>query len=269
MLMNKKYKDLLSLAAQYLKSDDKRREAKELLDEAILLAPTDKRVVSKAISILLYGELYSSARKAYENYQMLTGLKPTLSSTYEDIVQWEQENLMVDDIPVFDLALGSIRFKRMSDLERGSLFSYVTTSTPVEEIEVSEQGLNITQSKVKSAYKWDEITRASIVARTIFKGIGVAGSDELQKIITLEAPGKRFQFDISPTFPDLKGTVLLRTILTRYLTIEEIDERSPGFKPRNDDPIRNLNQDENRRIWMLVGIFLLFVVYLIYERARS
>lgn len=176
---------------------------------------------------------------------------------------------MVDDIPVFDLALGSIRFKRMSDLERGSLFSYVSTPTPVEEIEVSEQGLNITQSKVKSVYKWDEITRASIVTRTIFKGIGVVGRDEPQKIITLEAPGKQFQFDISPTFPDLKGTTLLRTILTRYLTIEEIDERVPGFKPRKDDPIRNLNQGENRRIWMVVGAFLLFVIYLIYERARG
>lgn len=228
LLMNKKCNDLLNLAVQYVKSD-KREEAKRLLDEAISLSPTDKWVVSDAISIILYGELYSSARKYYENYQALTGKEVMANLSYERVIQWEQENLMLDDIPVFDLAQGPIRFKRMSDAERGSLFSYVTTSTPIEEIEVSEQGLNITQSKVKSVYKWDEITRTSIVARTIFKGLGVTGRDELQKIITLEAPGKRFQFDISPTFPDLKGTMLLRTILTRYLTIEEIDERAPDL----------------------------------------
>lgn len=266
MVMNKRYKDLLRLAAQYLENDDKRREGKELLDEVISLAPIDKRVVSNAISIFLQGELYSSARKAYENYQTLTGLKLSPSSIYENIVQWEQENLMVDDIPVFDLTLGSIRFKRLSDLERGSISSYVMTSTPVEEIEVSEQGLNITQSKVKSAYKWDEITRASIVIRTIHKGLGYTGGSYSQKICTLDATGKRFQFDVSSTFPDLKGTTLLRAILTHYLTIELIDERASEFKPRKDDPIRNLKQGENRRIWMLVGTFFLIVLYLIYER---
>jgi len=56
---------------------------------------------------------------------------------------------MVDDVPIFDLAAGPLRFVRLLDLQRGSLFSYVTTSTPVEEIEISEQGITITQSRIK------------------------------------------------------------------------------------------------------------------------
>ncbi|WP_197272840.1 hypothetical protein [Nitrosospira briensis] len=87
--------------------------------------------------------------------------------TYENIVQWEQANLMVDDVPVFDLATRPLRFVGLPNTQRGSLFSYFTISVPVEEIEVSEQGLAITQSKIKYAYKWNEITRASIVARII------------------------------------------------------------------------------------------------------
>ncbi|MEO6825274.1 MAG: hypothetical protein ABI167_11250 [Nitrosospira sp.] len=149
----------------------------------------------------------------------------------------------------------------MSDAERGTLFSYVTTSTPVEFIEVSEQGLTITQSKIKYVYKWNEITRASIVARTIFKGLGIAGTDASQKICTLEVPGKLFQFDVSSTRPDFMEALLFRTILTRYLNVEFIDERKPGFKVAKNDPIRNLKWGDRIRQGLIVGAIILFILF--------
>lgn len=193
-------------------------KAKNLIEQAIALGPTDEYIVYRAAEWFMYAELYSSARRAIERYQKRMGRKLPYDSTYEKIVQREQANLMVDDVPVFDLTARPLRFVRLSDQQRGSLFSFVTTSSPVEEIEVSEEGITINQSRIKHRYAWNEITRASIVARVIFKGMGYVGGKASQKICTLEAPeSKRFQFDVSPTYPDFREALLLRTILNKYL----------------------------------------------------
>lgn len=260
MGLSRACRDLFNLADVCIENEELDK-AKDLIVQALALAPTDNATNAYAVNRLIYAELYSSAKRTFETYRKHTGLEVPLDLTYEDIVQREQANLMVNDVPVFDLAKGSIRFNRLSDLERGSLFSYVTTSTPVEFIEVSEQGLAITQSKVKHAYKWDEIIRVSIVARIIHKGMGVTGGNSTQKICTLEMPGKRFQFDVSPTNPDFRAARLLRTILTRYLNMEIIDERKPGFKAAKDDPIRNLKWGDRIRQGLIVGAILLFILF--------
>jgi hypothetical protein len=238
-------------------------KAKGLIEQALALGPTDEYIVYRAAEWFMYAELYTSARRALERYRKRMGKKLPDDSTYEKIVQREQANLMVDDVPVFDLAAGPLRFVRLSDLQRGSLSSYVTTSTPVEEIEVSEQGITITQSRIKHSYAWNEINRASMVARIIFKGMGYIGGKSSQKICTLEAPeGKQFQFDISSTFPDFRETVLILAILRKYLDVEFINERKPGFKAGKDDPIRNLKRGEHIRTGMVWGGIVLLILYL-------
>jgi hypothetical protein len=239
-------------------------KAKDLIEQAIALGPTDDDILYRAVNWLIYAELYSSARRAVEHYRERTGQKLAFDLTYEEIVQLEQANLIVDDVPVFDLAAGPLRFVRLSDQQRGSLTSYVTTSMPVEEIEVSEEGITITQSRIKHHYAWNEITRASIVARIIFKGMGYVGGKASQKICTLEAPeSKRFQFDVSPTYPDFREALLLRTILNKYLNMEFIDERKPDFKAAKDDPIRNLKRNYwIRELIIAKGMFLFLYLYL-------
>ena len=210
----------------------------------------------------------SSARKVSEDHQEQTGWNLSQDSLYADITQKEKDNLMVDHVPVFDLVKGPLRFKRLLDPERDNYASYVRTSTPVEFIEASEQGLAITQSRIKYEFKWDEITRASIVARMISKGFHRSLFCS-QKICTLEAPGRLFQFDVSSIYPDFRGVVLLRAILTKYLNMEFIDERKPGFKAAKDDPIRNLKLGNLARIAMIIGGFILFILFLQWNQSPS
>jgi hypothetical protein len=260
-------RDLLDLADKCIENEDL-GNARELIAMAIAQAPENGGVVFRAADLLNYAERYTSARKVLENHQEQFGWNLSRDSNYIDIVQKEKDNLMVDDVPVFDLAQGSLRFKRLSDLERGSLYSYVTTSTPVELIEASEQGLAITQSRIKYEFKWDEITRASIVARMIGKGFR-GGQFCSQKICTLEAPGRLFQFDVSSTNPDFRGVVLLRAILAKYLDMEFIDERKPGFKAAKNDPIRNLKHGHLIRIASIVGGIILFILFLQWNQSPS
>lgn len=257
-------RDLLDLADECIEKEDF-VNASELIAMAVAQVPN---VVSRAAGLLGYAELYSSARKILENHQEQFGWNLSRDTYYEDIVQIEKENLMVDDVPVFDLAQGPLRFKRLSSAERENLFSYVPTSTPVELIEASEQGLAITQSRIKYEIRWDEITRASIVARMIYKGPR-AMLYASQKVCTLEAPGRLFQFDVSSTYPDFRAVVLLRAVLTRYLNMEFIDERKPGFRAAKDDPIRNVKRGDIARIAMIIGGFILFFVFLYFNLPPS
>ncbi|SHL71125.1 hypothetical protein SAMN05216428_10590 [Nitrosospira sp. Nsp11] len=268
MALDTSGRDLLDMAVECIEEEDL-DNAKDLIERAIAQAPTNKKVIAHAVGSLVYAELYSSARRVFENFPDKEALLWHMSFTYEDIAQWEQTNLMVEDVPVFDLSQGPIRFKRLSDLERGSLFSYVTTSTPVEFIEFSEQGLAITQSKIQYSYKWKEITRANIVTRMVSKGVGTASANYPQKICTLEASGKLFQFDVSSTYPDFRAVVLLRAILARYLDVEFIDERKPGFKAAKDDPIHNLKREHLIRMGLIVGGLILFLLFLHFNQTPS
>ncbi|PTR05344.1 hypothetical protein C8R32_1238 [Nitrosospira sp. Nsp5] len=261
-------RDLLDMAGECMDRDDL-GNARELIAMAIAQAPANGNIVFDASGLFRYAELYSSARKVIEDFHERTGLKLYMSVDREEIIQWEQANQMIDDVPVFDLAEGPLQFKRLSDLERGSFSSYVTTSTPVEFIEASEQGLAITQSRTKYEFKWDEIARASIVTRTIYKGVGLSSTHYPQKICTLEAPGRLFQFDVSSTYPDFRGVVLLRAILTRYLNMEFIDERKPGFKVAKDDPIRNLKREHLIRMGLIAGGIILFSLFLHFNQTPS
>lgn len=236
-------------------------KAKDLIGRAIALGPTNAEIISRAVVLLVYMELYSSARKIYEDYRERTGLELP-DYTYARVIQWEQENRMVDDVPVFDLATGPLQFVRLSDMQRGDS-TLVKTNLPVGELEVSEQGIGIVQSGIRYRYQWKEITQASIVTRMIPKGMRSDKSNYSQKICTLEAPeGKRFQFDVSSTYPDFGGALLLRAILEKYLDMEFIDERRPGFKAAKDDPIRNLKRGEHIRTGMVWGGIALFALYL-------
>lgn len=255
-------RDLLDMVRECIDDEDL-GNAKDLIGQAVAQAPENIDVVSGAVNLLLYAELYSSARRAAENYHAHTGkaLPPYSIPSIEEISQFEQKNRVVDDVPVFDLAAGPIRFKKQPNLEHESLFSLITNYQPIEFIEASEHRLAITQTGIKYEFKWDEIIRASIVARIISKG--PRGSIFCsQKICTLEAPGRLFQFDVSSTYPDFRAVVLLRAILARYLDVEFIDERKPGFKVAKDDPIRNLKREYLIWIGMITGGFILFLLLL-------
>jgi hypothetical protein len=234
-------------------------KAKGLIEQAIALVPTSVDILYIAVHTLKYAELYSSARKEVENYQRLTGMKlPLEYPYYEGIVELERKNAMMDDVPVFDLAAGPLRFVRVRD--NGYFSSLVPVWKPVEEIEVSEEGIIVTESKIKYRYAWNEITRASIAVRIVEKDRwGYKGS---QKICTLDAPGgKRFQFDLSSTLPDFEEALLIRTILNKYLDVEFIDERKPGFKAAKDNPIRYLTLKRWIRD-LIAGGGLILIVYL-------
>ncbi|SCX60252.1 tetratricopeptide repeat protein [Nitrosospira sp. Nsp1] len=260
MGLSRACRDLFNLADVCIDNDDIDK-AKGLIEQAIALEPTNEAVLMRAVGRLVYAELYSSAREVFESFRDQARLEYLLGFTYEDIVQQERANLMVDDVPIFDLAMGPIRFKRLSGAERGNFVNYVTTSTPVEAIEISEEGLAFTQSGTQCAFRWDEITRASIVVRTIFKGLGVAGSNSSQKIFSIEASGRLFQFDVSSTYPDFREALLLRTLLSRYLDVEVIDERKPGFKATKDDPVRNLKRGDRIRQWLIVSAIALLILF--------
>lgn len=254
-------RDFFNLAKACIENEDM-GQAKSLIEQAIALGPANEEIISRAVVQLVYAELYSSAKKVYEDYRKRTGLELP-DYTYAEVVQWEQENMAVDDVPVFDLTTGPLQFIRLSDMQRGNILIYghVATDMPVEKIEVSEPEIGIIQSGIKYRYKWEEITRASIVARMIPKGMRSSTPNYSQKICTLEAPGRLFQFDVSSTYPDFGGALLLRTILDKYLDLEFIDERKPGFKAAKDDPIRNLNRaDRNRKLMVVGGIILLLLI---------
>ena len=90
--------------------------------------------------------------------------------------------------------------------------------------------------------------------------MGYVGGKSSQKICTLEASeGKRFQFDISSTFPDFRETVLISAILRRYLDVKFIDERKPGYKVAKNDPIRNLKRNYWIRELLVAGGIVLFL----------
>jgi hypothetical protein len=236
-------------------------QAKDLIGRAMALGPTNEEIISRAVVLLVYMELYSSARKVYKDYRERTGLELS-SYTYARIIQWEQENKVVDDVPVFNLAAGPLRFVRLSEMQRGGS-TLVKTNLTVGELEVSEQGISIVQSGIKYKYKWKEIARASIVIRMIPKGMRSSTPNYSQKIYTLEAPeGKRFQFDVSSTYPDFGGALLLRAILEKYLDMEFIDERKPGFKAGKNDPILNLKRGGRNRMLMFIGGVILFLIFL-------
>lgn len=242
MALNTRGRMLLEHANRFLEDEDISL-ARARIQEAIALEPENKDVVPPAIGQLLYLELYSSARRAAENYVARTGLSISPGLDCEDIAQMEKDNLVVDDVPVFDLAAGPIQFKRLSNEELDIAPSYIRSYRPVEFIEATEQGLNITQSGIKHAVKWKEITRASIVHRLVVnKYPEISDRPIAQKICTLEAPGKRFQFDVSSIAADFKGALLLRSILDRYLDVERIDAWKPNFKAAKDYPIRNLER---------------------------
>lgn len=249
-------RDFFNLAKACIENEEIAK-AKDLIEQAIALGPTSVDILYIAVGKLRYAELYSSARKEIENYQRLTGLKQIHEITYEDIVELERKNAMVDDVPVFDLAAGPLRFVRVRD--NGYFSSLVPVWEAVKEIEVSEEGIIITQSKIKYRYAWNEITRASIAVRIVEKGHGYKGS---QKVFTLDASeGKRFQFDLSSSLPDFEEALLIRTILNKYLDVEFIDERKPGFKAAKDNPIRYLTL----RRWirdLIVGGGIILILYL-------
>lgn len=261
MGLSRACRDLFNSVSVCIKNEEIGK-AKGLIDQAIALAPANKEIIARAVNQLVYAELYSSARKVFEDYQKQTGLKLTLNFTYEDVVKWEQDNLMIDDVPVFDLSVGPLRFEMMQDVERGGLSSFISTSIPIKEIEVSDQGFVVTQPGLIYAYKWNEVTRASMIMRTIYKGVGIYGTDLSQKIFTLETAEKRFQFDVSSTYPDFRGALLLRTIFARYLDVEIIDERKPGFKAPKDDPIRNLKWGDRIRQGMIWGAIVLSILFI-------
>ncbi|SFW14783.1 hypothetical protein SAMN05216414_102191 [Nitrosovibrio sp. Nv17] len=260
-------RDLFNLAEAYIDNEDM-GQAKELIQQAMALGPMNEDIISRAVVLLVYMELYSSARKVYEDYRQRTGLELS-DYTYARVVQWEQENRVVDDVPVFDLTAGPLRFVRLSDMQRGDS-TLVRTDLPVGELEVSEQGIRIVQSGIKYQYEWKEITRASIVTRMIPKGMRSDTPNYSQKICTLEAPEeKRFQFDVSSTNPDFGGALLLRAILEKYLDVESIDERKPGFKAGEDDPIRNLKRGDRNRMLLIIGGIILFLIFLELSQSSS
>jgi hypothetical protein len=84
-------RDLFNLAEACIENEDIAK-AKNLIKQAIVLNPANEDVVSQAVDKLLAAQLFSSARKAVESYQRLTGLKLPLEYTYEDIVEHERQN---------------------------------------------------------------------------------------------------------------------------------------------------------------------------------
>lgn len=266
MALNTPGRDLLEHATWFLEDEDISL-ARARIQQAIALEPENKDVVPPAIGQLLYLELYSSARRAAENYVARTGLSIFPGFGCEDIVQMEKDNRVVDDVPVFDLAAGPIQFKRLSDEELDLAPTYIRNYKPVEFIEATEQGLNITQSGIKHAVKWKEFTRASIVHRLAVRDPGVSKRPAAQKICTLEAPGKRFQFDVSAIYSDFKGALLLRTILDRYLDVERIDAWKPNFKAAKDYPIRNLERGGLIQATLKLALAIAFLIAIaIYTR---
>src|SRR6185437_91072 len=263
-------RDLFDMAHQCIEGEDL-INAKKLIERSVMQAPMNKYVIARAVMEYGYAELYSSALPVFENfsdkevllplldYRYEGAFVPRLIYTHEEIVQDEKDNLMVRDVPVFDLKQGPIRFKRLSGTERVPVSYGTTTPTPVDLIEVSEHGLAITRCKIKYAYRWNEITRASIVSRMIFRRVYGNRFYASQKICTLEAPGKLFQFDVSSSFPDFRGALLLRCILAQYVDLEIIDERKPGFKLAKNDPIRNLRRSDRIKQWLKVGAIALFI----------
>jgi hypothetical protein len=253
-------RDLFNLARTCIDNEDM-GQTKGLIHQVIALGPTNEEIISSAVGQLAYAGLYSSARKVYEDYRERTGLE-LHRYTYAQVIQWEQENRVTGDVPVFDLETGLLRFVRLSDMQRGDA-TLVKTGLPVEELEVSEQGIGIVQSGIRYRYQWKEITRASIVTKMIPKGMRSDKPNYSQKICTLEAPeGKWFQFDVSSTHPDFGGALLLRAILEKYLDMEFIDERKPGFKAAKDDLIRNLKRGDRNRMLMIIVGFILLLIFL-------
>jgi hypothetical protein len=56
--------------------------------------------------------------------------------------------------------------------------------------------------------------------------------------------------------------------LARYLDVEFIDERKPGFKAAKNDPIRNLKQSDRIRMGLIVGAMALYILF-IYMNASA
>jgi len=56
--------------------------------------------------------------------------------------------------------------------------------------------------------------------------------------------------------------LLLRAILEKYLDMEFIDERKPGFKAGKNDPILNLKRGGRNRMLMFIGGVILFLIFL-------
>ena len=76
----------------------------------------------------------------------------------------------------------------------------------------------------------------------------------------MEVPGKRLQFDVSATYADFKGALLLRTILGRYLDVERIDAWRPDFKPAKAYPIRNLDRGGMIQAFLKLALAIAFFI---------
>lgn len=217
-MSNIKARELLK-SADILMGHDDIDKAKHLIEQAISLRPIKYSVFADAVNILLNRELYSDAKNIFEIYQKETGKNLRADFTYDDISKMEKNSILGAD------GIGeSFQFRRLSLKERGH-FSNLFSLRPIKEIEISNNGISLTQCRTKQTFNWNEITKAYIIKRYRFKSYGrAAGAYIVQKIFFINVSNKIFKFDVSTNFPDFKYNAQLVRLLMKYLRVEIVDK---------------------------------------------
>ncbi len=212
------------IAASELMQQEKKNEAKTIIEELLKKYPMDEETYVDAVNIYLEGGMYVEAKNIFKMYFEKTGnnLKNT-DFTLADIEQEEKENeAKLREIE----SQSTIVFTRSSILERGTLVSSHFTLFPVRRIEIDNDKIVLIKGFKTYCYKWSEILNVTVKRKRL---VGARWGG-LIKLMIIKSKDKSFKFDVSETCSDFKNSNALIEALREHLKINVTGiKKTQGF----------------------------------------
>jgi len=171
------------------------------------------------VNLLAANGRHAEAIGVFDAYQTETGRPLRCDVSREEL----ERHLGPVEVSEHGAGTEVLVFSRQSFWQRGH-FSNLPRLRPVKEIAFSGDEIRFTQGGRTYKYSPEQL-RATVSKKKIHKSYGAGtGGRITQRTMTISAPDKTFEFDISSNFPDFARSRALEAELRKRIEVIDLDQ---------------------------------------------
>lgn len=220
--------------AYSLMEDNKKEEAKKIIEDVVSTNPGDEDINISAVYMYFHANMFKEAKEILVGFKERKGRELSYTIPFSQIEKREK-------IHKLEVSNNEKIFKRIYVNDHGSYLDFF----PVKQIRIGAHYIVIVKRGKEYRYGWEEIIEAGITTKSI-PGISKAGETAVQlKRLILKTKDKVFKINVSYIRPGITNPDVLLHEIEAHLKIKRI----------------KLKDEDHEQLYF--KIFIVFVVFIL------